>query len=312
MRIEAVDRLTTEQVDAVRAVLTAATDVDGTPPLSEHVFLHLTQGGDVADVHLLVWSDSTLAGYAHLDATDLVAGPSAELVVHPEHRRQGLGTRLVEELLRRSNGRLRLWAHGLHPAAATLANRLGFERSRVLWQLRRSLLTQLPDPPMPDGVTVRTFVVGQDEEQWLALNNRAFAAHPEQGRWTLLDVEQREAEDWFDPKGFFLAERDGRLVAFHWTKVHGATPGHSHEHDPIGEVYVLGVDPDAAGAGLGAAMTAVGLQHLRDLGLGEVMLYVDDDNPSAVRLYERLGFATWDKDVSFSRDGDESGQTSSL
>jgi mycothiol synthase len=311
MRIEAADRLTPAQIDAVRAVLTAATEADGTAPLSEHVFLHLTHGGDVADVHLLAWHDSTLAAYAHLDATDLVAGPSAELVVHPQHRRRGIGTQLVEELLRRSGGRLRLWAHGLHPAAATLAHRLGFERSRVLWQMRRSLLTPLPEPGLPSDVTVRTFVVGEDEQRWLELNNRAFAAHPEQGRWTVRDVQQREAEDWFDPEGFFLAERGDKLVAFHWTKVHGATAGRSHEHDPIGEVYVLGVDPEEAGAGLGQAMTVVGLRHLRDLGLREVMLYVDDDNASAVRLYERLGFTKWDKDVSFSRDGGRD-QNSSL
>ena len=289
MRIEAVSRPSNDHVDAVRALLVAATTADGTAPLSEQVYLRLAHGSD-NDTHLFAWDDGVLVAYAQLDDAEATGGTSAELVVHPTHRRRGIGTRLLDELLSRTrDGRLRLWAHGTHPGAERLAHRLGFERSRLLWQLRRSLMIPLPPAPLPRGVTTRTFRVGRDEEPWLELNNRAFATHPEQGRWTLRDVEQREAEPWFDPEGFFLAERGGKLVAFHWTKVHGR----------LGEVYVLGVDPQASGSGLGAAMTVIGLEHLRGLGLSQAMLYVDDDNRAALRLYERLGFERYSSDVSF-------------
>jgi mycothiol synthase len=301
-RIEVVNRPTADQIAAVRRLVATAADVDGTHPLSEHVYLHLTHGGDVSDENLLLWLGDQLAGYAHLDTSDLVAGASAEVVVGPDFRRRGLGARLVDELVRHSpDGRLRLWAHGGHPAAGALARRLGFERARVLWQMRRSLLAPIPEPKLPDGVTVRTFVVDQDEERWLAVNNRAFADHPDQGSWTLDDLKMRESEAWFDPAGFFLAERDGEIVAFHWTKVHGATSEAGHEHEPIGEVYVVGVDPSAQRLGLGPALTVVGLRHLRALGLAQVMLYVDEGNTNAIRVYERLGFTRWDSDVSFSR-----------
>ena len=304
VRIDVVSRPTADAVADVRRLLAEAVEADGVAPLSEHVYLHLTHGGDVSDDNLLLYVGGELAGYGHLDSTDLVAGASGEVVVHPAFRGQGLGGRLVDELVDRSpDGRLRLWAHGDHPAAAALARRLGFERTRVLWQLRRSLLAPIPEPQLPPGVAVRTFVVGQDEQRWLDVNNRAFADHPEQGTWTIDDVRVREEEPWFDPAGFFLAERedDGELVAFHWTKVHGATSESGHEHAPIGEVYVVGVDPSAQRLGLGPAMTLVGLRHLRSLGLAQVMLYVDDDNVHAIRVYERLGFARWDSDVSFSR-----------
>ena len=304
-RLERRARLGQAGVAEVMRFVGEIADADGVPPLSEHVLLHLRYGGDEPTLHLLLRDENgALVGYAHLDTTDAVAGASAELAVHPDHRRRGHASRLVAELLEASgDGRLRLWAHGEHPAATRLAERMGFRRVRALWQMRRSLLAPLPAPRLPDGVTVRAFVVGADEEEFLAVNNRAFADHPEQGRWTIDAVRTREREPWFDPAGFFLAERGGRVVGFHWTKVHGNKPaaGDGHGHEPIGEVYVVGVDPSAQGLGLGPALLLVGLRHLRALGLAQVMLYVDEANARAIAVYERLGFTRWDVDVSYSR-----------
>jgi mycothiol synthase len=244
-----------------------------------------------------------------VDVTDEVAGPSAELVVHPAARGRGFGRALIEAVAALAAAeapgpdehRLRLWAHGQHPSARALAHRMGFDHVRSLWQLRRSLLAAMPDAPLPDGVSVRPFEPGRDDRGWLDLNARAFAEHAEQGSWTADDLGRRLAEPWFDPAGFFLAERGARLVGFHWTKVHGRAPGPEHGHAPIGEVYVLGVDPDERGSGLGRALTVLGLCHLRDLGLTEAMLYVDEANSAAIGLYRGLGFSHWDTDVMYAR-----------
>jgi mycothiol synthase len=302
-------------VDSVLALTRAAGDVDGAYPLSEHVTLHLRHGGENPAIHVLAHDGDELVGYAHVDPTDAVEGPSAELCVHPLRRRRGLGRALIVEAIAAAeeqdpSGRLRLWAHGDHPSANALALALGFRRSRVLWQLRRSLYTQVPAPELPSGVVLREFRPGLDNDGWLRLNARAFANHPEQGRWSADDLRIRLAEGWFDPAGFLLAERigDGELVGFHWTKVHGTirpardTRDPGHDHEPIGEVYVLGVDPDAQGLGLSIALTLAGLRYLRDRGLDQVMLYVDETNTTAVALYRRLGFAHWSTDVSFRRD----------
>ena len=185
--------------------------------------LHLRYGGDPRARNLLLYQGSELAGYAHLDPTDPVEGPSGELVVHPRFRHRGMGRKLVDALVTRAGGRpVRLWAHGDLPTATRLATGAGFERIRSLWQMRRSLQAPLDRPVVADGITLRTFAVGRDEPAWIELNRRAFARHPEQGAWTRADLDQREREAWFDPGGFFLAERHGRLVGFHWTKIHGA------------------------------------------------------------------------------------------
>jgi mycothiol synthase len=227
---------------------------------------------------VLVREGEAIAGAA------VVVGDAGELVVHPEFRRRGVGRALASAAL---GPGVRLWAHGELPGAVALAASLGLERFRALWIMRRPLAAPLPEVAMPPGVRVRTFRVGADEESWLRVNARAFADHPEQGGWTRADLERRERERWFSPEGFFLAERSGELVGFHWTKVHG---GEAADTDAVGEVYVVGVDPSAHGIGLGKALTVAGLRHLRGLGLQAVMLYVDESNRAAVGLYERLGF----------------------
>jgi mycothiol synthase len=268
----------------------AAAAGDGVAPLSEHVMLHLRYGG-AAGVDLTTATAGHVTGYAHLEVEDsgVVSG---ELVVDPAHRRHGAGRALLAAMAARAGERpLRVWAHGDLPAAAALIRAAGLHRVRALWQMGRSLRDPLPEPSVPGDVRVRTFVPGRDEDEWLRVNAAAFAHHPEQGAWTRADLDMREREDWFDPAGFFLAERGGRLVGFHWTKVHDAATG---------EVYVVGVDPAAHGAGLGRALTLAGLAYLRDVRhLTEVILYVDESNRAAVRMYETLGFTRTTTDVMY-------------
>ena len=181
------------------------------------------------------------------------------------------------------------------PAAAGLAAAAGFTRVRSLLQMRRPLGAPLPEPRLPDGVTLRSFVPGRDEDAWLALNAAAFADHPEQGGWTRDELEHREAKPWFDPAGFFLAVRAGRLAGFHWTKIHA--PAGAGE--PAGEVYVVGVHPAEQGTGLGKALTLAGLHYLRGREIPSVMLYVDGENTAAIRLYKSLGFVPIATDVMY-------------
>lgn len=291
--------LSSELAAQAQLLAVAATQADGVAPMSEDVLLQLRHGsGSGARDLVLTLSDGTLAGYAHLDAPDEEAqggDASGELVVHPGYRRHGYGSALSSALLAGAGGAgVRLWAHGERPGAIGLAKAAGYTRFRALWQMRMPLAGVPADAPaVPPGITIRTFRPGSDEEAWLAVNHRAFAHHPEQGGWTIDDLRLREAEPWFDPAGFFLAERDGKLAGFHWTKVHedgGA---------PIGEVYVVGIDPGMQGTGLGRVLTLAGLAHLRRLGLADVMLYADEDNTAAIHMYTALGFTHWSTDAMY-------------
>ncbi|MEV7002243.1 mycothiol synthase [Streptomyces sp. NPDC093982] len=284
--------LAPEQTEAVLELLAEAARNDGQQAVSEQGRLQLRGGEREGVSHLLLTVGGELVGYAQLEDTDPVEAPAAELVVHPSHRGHGHGRALGSALLAASGKRLRVWAHGGHAAARHLSQVLGLTLFRELRQMRRSLTDlSLPDPVLPEGVTVRTFEPGRDDAAWLAVNAAAFAHHPEQGSLTQRDLDDRKAQPWFDPAGFFLAERAGELIGFHWTKVHA--------EDGLGEVYVLGVRPGAQGGGLGKALTTIGLRHLAAQGPPTAMLYVDADNKAAVSVYEQLGFTTYETDLMY-------------
>ncbi|MFD3698445.1 mycothiol synthase [Streptomyces sp. NPDC058646] len=292
-QIETLEELTEEQADAVLALIEDAARTDGTTAVSEQGRLQLRGGPREGIRHFLLTVAGRLVGYGQLEDTDPVEAPAAELVVHPALRGRGHGRALGTALLAASGKRIRVWAHGGKSAARHLAQVLGLTLFRELRQLRRPLSAgdPLPDPVLPPGVTVRTFVPGSDDTAWLAANAAAFAHHPEQGALTQRDLNDRIAQPWFDAKGFFLAEREGEIVGFHWTKVHA--------EQQLGEVYVVGVRPGAQGGGLGKALTAIGLRHLAAQGLPTAMLYVDADNPAALAVYERLGFTTHEVDLMY-------------
>ncbi|HEY6424785.1 MAG TPA: mycothiol synthase [Pseudonocardiaceae bacterium] len=281
-----------DQIADVVGLLAAASDADGVAPVSEAALLRLRHPSPVTGTHLLAHdSTGTLVGYAALE--ERAERSTAEFAVHPEYRGGGIGGALLAALLDRVAGPLWVWAHGEHPAALRLAKRTGLARKRELLQLRHGLADPIPPRALPEGVGLRTFIPGEDEAAVVRGNNRAFSWHPEQGGWDISDLGVREARPWFDPKGFLLAvDNQDRLLGFNWTKVHPSGAG---------EIYVIAVDPDAQGTGLGSALITAGLTHLRERGLPEVLLYVESDNATALRAYQKLGFTHHHTDVEFLR-----------
>jgi mycothiol synthase len=278
-----------------------ATEVDGAAPLSEQFRLGLHGPGP----HLIAMENGVLIGYAGVVIAP-GGGASAEVVVDPAARGAGTGTALVRAALAAGGDGTGVWAHGDLPAARAVAARLGLRASRTLLQLRRPLPEAAPTTPSPEaaptapsvpaGVTLSTYAGPEDDADLLAVNNAAFAWHPEQGGWSREQITARTGADWFDPAGLFLArDAAGELLGFHWTKVHPATASEA----ALGEVYILAVAPAGQGRGLGGWLTAVGLEHLANRGLTEVELYVEGDNTAALRTYARTGFTEYSRDVQY-------------
>ncbi|MCV2394894.1 mycothiol synthase [Actinotalea sp. M2MS4P-6] len=278
--------LTSAQAAEVRRLADAVAERDGVEPLGEQTLLDLD---DPAADHVLA-EDGGLVGYGQL-GPERGGVRTAELVVAPHARGAGLGRSVLDALLAAADhpGSVRLWAHDTSDAARALARDAGLTSVRELWRMARGLDGPLPAATLPGDVTLRAFVEGRDEAAWLAANAAAFAHHPEQGTLTAADLAARQAEPWFDAGDLLLAERGGALAGFVWTKV---TP-------PLGELYVVGVVPEAQGSGLGRGLTAAALAHLRGRGVTRAVLFTDADNTPAVRTYTAAGFATDRVDTQF-------------
>jgi mycothiol synthase len=300
--LQHLNHLSATQQVSVLELIKAATDLDGVPPIAEHVLLHLRHGGDKSDSHLVTEKDGQVIAYAHLDKTDLVAGPSVEAVVHPKYRGQGFGTALLNEAIKICGDKTRIWSHGDLPQAQSIATSLKLER---LWSNLQMSKKLLEIEEITSKYLIRSFLPGIDDEAFLELNNKVFTDHPDQGGWSKSDLEVRVNEEWFDEKGFFVCEDKGKLIGFCWTKIHGAHT-HSHEgneadhgHEAIGEIYVLAVDPAYKGQGIGKDLTTTGLNYLKYQGLSSAMLYVGVENKAALNLYKSLGFSDFGSDVMY-------------
>ncbi len=293
-------KLSREDVDAVRALVEGATSEQGDRPLSDEHWLALTrQSPNVAAAAIARDGDRVVAFAQAVRGND---AHSLELVVADGADRAVVGRDVVRAALDAlradpaATGVVHFWVSAPTGEDDQLARTAGLAPARRLLQMRRPLPTGLPV-----DVETRAFRPGEDEDAWLTVNNRAFADHPEQGGWTRGTLAQRQAEPWFDPQGFRLHERDGRLAAFCWTKLH-------HDHDPVlGEIYVIGVDPDFQGLGLGRQLTLAGLESIADRGVETGMLYVDEANRGALAMYEHLGFRVHHVDVAYSTDLEASG-----
>ncbi|MCW2749695.1 MAG: mshD [Aeromicrobium sp.] len=256
-----------------------AVAADGVAPFNEASLLAIRDAVKprVLVLHTSDAGEITAAAFASGEAP-------VELVVDPVERRKGLGRSMVDELV--AEGEASFWAHGDLPGAQALAASVGLVVQRTLLVLRLELAEPPPAEDVPDGVTLRTYRP-DDADAIIEVNARAFAHHPEQGAMDRDDFDRRTSSDWFDPAGLFVAERGGRLIGFHWTKVENGG----------GEVYVVGIAPDAQGGGLGTALTARGIRHMYEQGLRIVDLYVEGDNGPALAVYRRLGFTEHAKDV---------------
>jgi mycothiol synthase len=297
IRVELRNNLDQDVLDQILELIEWATAIEGHRPVGEHKYSHLAVGAR-AWVGILAYDDTRLVGYAHTRWNRAGDTPrmAVEVVVHPDYHGTDVAQRLLKEacsvLGRAGGGVLFLWVHRVEDPHDTLASRLGFTIQRELAFMARPMNQAPPEPTIPDGVLFRPYRIDVDDEEFLRVNNAAFEGHPENGGWNADEFVQRRSLDWFEPAGLILAWREDRCVGFHWTKWHSHESDEVPAHEPVGEVYVLGVEPRKQGTGLGRALLQAGLRHLHSRGCRQAILYVDRASAGPVKLYESEGFTT--------------------
>jgi mycothiol synthase len=277
-------------VDAVSALLERTAASDGTLALSEGKWLDLVHGGHRGFLAVSATDGrGQLVGYAQASlgpegwGLEVVTDPAFGQVTPSLHDEL---LRLALDELGKEGGRVHYWVADPTEGLDAAMSVLGLERDRDLLQMRVDLPlapTVRTGPP----IDVRPYRPGEDDEAWLATNNRAFADHPEQGNWDLATLHERQSEPWFDPHGFLVYEVEGQFAGSCWTKVHRDTT------PQMGEIYVISVDPAFHGRGLGRSLTVAGLGWLAGLGLRVGMLFTTASNVTAVGLYHSLGFSDY-------------------
>jgi mycothiol synthase len=266
----------------VRALAAEAQGADGAPPFSDQALVDLD-----ARAATLVGDETAAA---------ILRPGEAELVVSPSQRRQGRGRSLLAQVVDQTSGDLAVWAHGDHPGARRLADEFGFAAVRRLLQQRAPVPRPADTAQEPTGcrlpadTAVSAFRPGVDDADWLDLNARAFASHPEQGSMRQADLDARMAEEWFDAGDLLMLRQGDELVAFCWLKIVEGEPG---------EFYAVAVSPEHQGQHLGGAAVDAGFARLAERGVTEAALYVEGDNEAALRLYAARGFTDHAIDVQY-------------
>jgi mycothiol synthase len=312
MHVEIVTQLGSEVLPQVRTLLDVALQHDGVESIGEHKFLRVSSGTNASGVKaILAYDGERLVGYANVELFPIksptrTASPartasscrlSAEMTVHPEARRHGTASAMLEAIVDEARSqdldRVDIWAYHQLSGTRELAAKFGFEPSRTLLEIRMRLPDSFPDAPLPEGVELRGFRPGRDEAEWLALNNLVFESHPEQGAWDEEDLAVRLRQPWFEARDFLVADKDGRLVAYNWLKLdHAALEG---------EIYVIGVHPEERRRHFGRSLTILGLAHMVEHGMKDASAYVDASNSGALAMYYSLGFGLDHSDLCYSK-----------
>lgn len=292
MNIEVLSAPKADDQRAIVQLAAAAEAADLVPPFSEQPLMDLAAARETQrQVVAREPETDRVIGAALID----MVGSSVELTAHPDHRRIGVGSRLLAAARAALAGKeIAVWAHGDLPAASAFATAHGGSAKRTLLCLGRSLTDRDDEMARPDrpDIKLTTFVPGDDDAELLRINAAAFSWHPEQGRFSQEELDQRKGAAWFNEKYLRLAHVDGQVNAFVWVK------------PPIGaetsaELYVLGVHPNAQGRGIGQYLTREALILARNTTARRMILWTEDTNEAALRTYEATGFSEDVRDVQY-------------
>jgi mycothiol synthase len=235
--------------------------------------------------------DGRIGGYADLiDYAEEHLRFPIDLRVPPGEHAHEIGAALVEEMEARAAERAvagattRLIVLSAYDLGLRIAEEQGYERYRYSFQMRIDFDGELETPEWPEGVSVRTFVRGADDEAVYEAQNDAFSDHFEHAAWPYEAWRQWAFVESFDPSMWFLAADGDEIAGVCLCRVE------SGEGSELGWVNVLGVRPPWRRRGIGRALLLHAFAEFRARGKIGARLSVDGLNPTgAVALYEGVG-----------------------
>lgn len=268
---------TRERLEQALAILTKCPEDLGEQQRNQ-VHLQASSFMAILDPSAGIYAHARIDGTSHPEVTIEIASVTQDQRTYVQAVAQ-----LLDAIAPLQPARVQLWQHRLNPIPL---DRLGFYEERRLTHRQRPSEGLPPVPPLPTGITVRTFE-DDDLDAFVKVNNAAFTHHPDQGGWNVETARQRLSQPWVRRDAIYLAfdTTTNQLLGFHWTKAHQDPDGTA-----MGEVYVIGIDPSAQGRGLGRLLLMHGLHALKANGAQALDLWVDEADLPAVALYESLDF----------------------
>lgn len=297
--LEIMRHMNASSMQEVSALIEDAWRADGTRPLNDHLWLDLRDGGRAGFAGIIAREErhTHIVGYCQVSRGN--ESWALDLIVHPHHRYDSLEiapeliSAALDVVASEGGGHVHWWVFEPNKAHQNIAEVVGLRIGRRLLQMRRPLPLEDNVLSEIDDFVTEPFQVGRDEQDWLDLNNAAFAQHPDQGGWSMETLQSRIKQEWFDASGFLIHRLDDTMACFCWTKIHRDSDVH------LGEIYVIAVRPTLNGRGLGRKIAIAGLHDATTKGAHEAMLYVDAENASAVAMYSQLGFTVHHEEHSF-------------
>lgn len=217
-----------------------------------------------------------------------------DCLVHPEHRRIGLAEKLLGCATHRAKelkaivARVNIRQDNI--VAKNILTKLGFKIVRQFLELRLSLTeVRLPDDTHHNYTSCH--LQYGEAEKLTRIQNRCFANVWGYNPNTTEEIACRIKMSHRSSEDVVLIYDTDKLVGYCWAEIN--CKEETDNGDRKGRIYMLGVDPDCRGKGIGRIALLTGLTYLKSKGIRVVELTVDSENEAALALYSSVGFKKW-------------------
>jgi mycothiol synthase len=227
-----------------------------------------------------------------------------DVKVHPAWRRQGIGRLLIDKLVEKAaqlgTRRLAIDVDHANQDALRFLLTQGFRYRGDTWALLAPANAEFPSPVWPDGYSARPYAEVNDLPLLVEVSNRGFAdlwGHWENTPGMVDEKRMASTLEQFDARGIFLAFDSGGAAVGQCRTLAAADDAPHIVDEP-------GIAPEHRPAGLHAPLVLTAARWLQAQGRRPIRLESWGDSAETVAVYQSLGFALIEHEVSYVRELD--------